>query len=293
MKVAYLVLAHNNPKLLKRTIQKLRTPDSDFFIHIDQKSDINQFADLYGEGVSFIPDRVKVYWGEFSQVEAILKLMRQATQAPVRYDYLMLISGADYPLKSGKYIEAFFEANRGKEFINRSKMPASGKPLSRINTLRYPSSKPVRKFLSQAVAKFGLQRDYTKYFREAFSGSTWWALSHEACAYMLRFIDENPRFVNFFENTFAPDESFFHTILGNSPGNAYIRRNLNFEDWNGGKHPAMIGKKHLELMAAQGQIIVDDCYGCGEVLMARKFADENLELLDRIDAMEFAEVRVA
>lgn len=288
MKVAYLILAHNNPKLLKRTIEKLSTQDSDFFIHIDKKSDINLFADLRRDGVFFIPDRVKVYWGEYSQVEAILRLLRHAFKSPAQYDYFMLISGADYPLKSGKYINDFFSANAGAEFINLVKMPSPGKPIERMTTRRYPSNKPLRRFIFRVLAKLGwATMDHTKVLGalDCYSGHTWWALSRKACDHLLWFVNTNPEVLSYFGKVFAPDESMIHTILGNAPHIApKIRRNLNLEFWSGGAHPATINEGHVKWIESQGKVYVDDVYGCGEVLMARKFSDDSMELLDRIDA---------
>jgi len=50
--------------------------------------------------------------------------------------------------------------------MNLVKMPAPGYPLSKINTLTYPSDMPVRRFAARALAKLGLaQRDYRKYLK--------------------------------------------------------------------------------------------------------------------------------
>jgi hypothetical protein len=287
--IAYLVFAYKNPQVLKRAIGTLSSGDSAFFIHIDQKTSIEQFSCIRGENVFFSEKRVPVYWSEFSGIEAILLLIRQALESSQRCDYFVLLSGSDYPLRSGKYIRAFLEANRGLEFISLVKMPAPGKPIYRINTLRFPSDKPVRRIAVRALAKLGLaQRDYKKYLAELepFSGSTWWALSRDACEYILRFMESNRHVERYFRNTFAPEESFFQTILGNSAFRSQIRRNLVYEDWSArGAHPAMIGNQHLALFEVQDKVCVDDMYGRGEVLFARKFFDGGLDLLQRVDDM--------
>ena len=81
------------------------------------------------------------------------------------------------------------------------KMPAPGKPISRINTLRPPSDKPLRRFAARALAKLGLaQRDYRKYLGglEPYSGHTWWALTRDACSYILEFVERNQPCGGFF-----------------------------------------------------------------------------------------------
>jgi hypothetical protein len=289
MKIAYLVLAHNNPELLKRTIGMLSCRDCAFFVHIDSKSSIGEFSRVGGGNVFFSEERIPVYWGEYSQVQAILLLVRQALVRCPHYDYFVLISGSDYPLKSSRYIHAFLEKNRGLEFTSIVKMPAPGKPISRINTLRIQSDKPLRRLAVRALAKVGLaQRDHRKYLGslEPYSGSTWWALTRDACRYILEFVEHNQHVEKYFRNTFAPDEMFFHTILGNSAFKARIRRNLLYEDWStGGASPAVISDRHVALFESQQKVCLSDAYGSGELLFARKFSDDSLNLLQRIDDM--------
>jgi len=294
MNVAYLVLAHNNPGVLERAIATLSLEECDFFIHIDRKSDLSQFSAIRGENVHFSENRLPLYWGEFSLVRATLLLLRSALASRRTPDYCVLMSGTDFPLRSGKYVQEFLAANQlaaneGSEFINVVKVPAPGKPLSRINTLRFPRSQPVRHLAGRAWAKLGLPgRDYRNYLGtlEPYSGSQWWALSREACEYILEFIERNPRFVRFFENVFAADEAFFHTILANSPFQSRIRRNLVYEDWSAeGAHPAMIGERHVAFFQRHSEVQVHDVYGEGEALFARKFSDANLGLVRQIEEM--------
>lgn len=289
MKIAYLFLVHKNPTLLKRAIGKLSSQRSAFFIHVDLKTDIREFSSVSGDNVSFSGQRVPVYWGEFSQVEATTLLIRQATKCPASFDYFVFMQGSDYPLRSSGYIERFLENNRGGEFINLVRMPAPGFPLSKINRLRYPSDRPVLRFATRALAKLGLaERDWRKYMGELqpYSGSAWWALSRNACEYILEFAENNPHVEKYFRNTFTSDEMFFHTILGNSPLRPQARRSLVYADWSLSRaHPAMLNREHIMFFEAQEKVWVEDEWGPGEMLFARKFSDDSLDLLDQIDDM--------
>jgi hypothetical protein len=295
-KIAYLVFAYKNPQLLKRAINTLSTEHCAFFVHIDQKTDIGQFSCIRGDNVFFTNKRVVVHWAEFSGVDAVLLLIRQALSRPERYDYLVLLSGSEYPLRSGRYIHAFLEENQGFEFISSLKMPAPGKPISRINTLHFESDKPVRRLAWRALAKVGLaERDYRRYLGdlEPYSGITWWTLSRTACEYVLRFAESNPHVEKFFRDTFAPEESFIHTILGNSPLRDRVRWNFLFEDWTPPSdprqvvrgHPQYLTKQHVALFEAPGKVWLDDLYGRREALFARKLSDDRLDLADRLDEM--------
>jgi len=289
MKIAYLFFAYRNPELMRRTIERLTSEDAAFFVHIDAKVDVRQFDLIRAFNVFFTETRIPVYWAEFSGVEAILLLIREALAQPQRYDYFVLMSGSEYPLHSREYIHRFFTANRGREFITMVKVPGPGKPLSRINTIVFPSTRPVLKFLFRALAKFGLgRRDYRRHARglEPYSGITWWALSREACEFISEFTDRDKRLAAFLRTTFAPEEVFVHTILGNSPFKARMRRGLLYEDWTGQiAHPAMISERHLAAFEGQEQITIQDLNGPGELLFARKFSDGTLHLADRVDDM--------
>lgn len=291
MKIAYLVFAYKNPRLLKREIGALSSEDCSFFIHIDKKSDIREFSEIKGENVFLSEQRLPVYWAEFSGVQAILLLIRQALRGPQDYDYFILLSGSEYPIRSAKYIHTFLGERYGLEFINIVKMPneAAGKPISRINTLRIQSDKPYRRFALRVMAKVGLaQRDYRKYLGglEPYAGNTWWALTREACQYISDFVTGNHQVEEYFQNVFAPEETFFHTILGNSPFRSRTRRNLVYEDWSAqGAHPAMINGQHVASFESTEKVHIDDVYGSGELLFARKFSDDFLNLLGPIDDM--------
>lgn len=164
-----------------------------------------------------------------------------------------------------------------------------GKPISRINTLRVPSERPVSRLMFRALAKFGLAtRDHSKHLGQLkpYSGNTWWALTREACQYLIEYEKTDTKVAQYFEETFAPEEMYFHTILGNSPFAARMRRNLVFEDWAGQKsHPLMINEGHIALFESQQEVCVQDLHGPGELLFARKFSDHSGVLLAKIEDM--------
>ncbi len=127
-------------------------------------------------------------------------------------------------------------------------------------------------------------RDHTKHLPNLipYGGSTWWALSRDAVAYILQFVQDRPRVVNFFKNTLIPDEAFFQTILGNSPFKPRITGNLTYTDWTaGGSSPSIISEKHLELFASPS-FSADDSFGPREVLFARKFPDDSERLVSTL-----------
>jgi hypothetical protein len=291
MKIAYLILAHNTPNHLQRLINALNSDSSNFFIHIDKKSNLDEYSNIRGKNIYFIQERISVFWGDFSQVEAILILMQTAHSNPNNFQRFVLLSGSDYPIKSTSYIEHFFDRNRDNEFMNLVSMPSekAGKPISRLTTynphfmqIKIPNI--VKKiFMKLNVLLYS--RDYKKHFQNLnpYAGSEWWALSREACQYILTFTKKETNIVNFFKNTICPDESFFHTILGNSDYKRNLIRNLTFTDWSaGGSSPENMTDKHFDLFKAS-HIVPKDAYGNGEILFARKFTDDSVELISKIE----------
>jgi hypothetical protein len=292
--IAYLISAHNNPAHLKRLIAALQAPNTRIFVHIDRKSDFAAFQHLVGPDVTFCADRVAVYWGEYSQIDATLVLLRSALHAPMKFDYFVFLSGTDYPVRSQGYIEDFFVRHAGQEFINIISMPSVElkKPLTRLTQYRVPTGstmwflrRVIRRVLITAHVMSGL-RDFRSTFQELkpYAGSQWWALSQSACMYIFQFIGQRPEVVKYFHNTWFPDEMFFQTILGNSAFSGRITHNVTFTDWSaGGAHPAPIDERHLALFAAPEPLRVHDAYGNGESLFARKFSDRQATLIDALD----------
>ena len=78
VKIAYLVLAHQDPIHLERLINAINYK-ARIFIHLDKKTKIDRYLHIAGiNSVSFIVEREKVYWGGISQVKAILNLIKAA-----------------------------------------------------------------------------------------------------------------------------------------------------------------------------------------------------------------------
>ena len=118
MKVAFLNLCHCDPDVVARVSKKLlKCPDFDMYIHVDKKSDISPFQDKMKDcsRVYFTKNRVSVYWGSYSAIEATLELMRTAINSGIHYDRFVLFQNLDYPIKSNEFILQFFEKNKDPE----------------------------------------------------------------------------------------------------------------------------------------------------------------------------------
>lgn len=124
-KIAYLIIAHNNFKQLLYLVTLLDNDYNDIFILVDKKANIEddvmekiKSATSYSN-VFFI-ERIKIYWGDYSLIEAELSLFKAAFNN-FSYSHYILISGVDLPLVSQDYIFNFLNNNPNKIFIGYGK----------------------------------------------------------------------------------------------------------------------------------------------------------------------------
>jgi len=295
MKIAYLILAHENPQHLQRLILALRTPWTRFYVHVDTKVPAGLFDGLRGEPQTvLIEDRVSACWGGYSLVQATLNLMTAAITDPEPADWYVLLSGADYPIRSNEEIRDYLQRSNA-EHIGCMPMPSPDgrKPLARLETVYFEQArgqyKPIRVLLSQTNRL--LERFYKRNYRKAlgdivpYAGSQWWALSRDAVQHILDFVARERDVVRFYKRALIPDEMFFQTILGNSRFRKRIRRGLTYADWSQGlkRNPLPLTHEHIDGFA-DPNFALDDVEGRGPCFFARKFTAGDGALLDRIDA---------
>lgn len=119
MRQAYLIMAHNNIEILKKCIELIDDYDNEIFIHIDKKSynisknSLDKVCRL--SKIHFI-ERLDIRWGDFSQVQCEINLLKEAYKG--NFDYYHLISGVDLPIKTQDEIKNFLDKNLGKEFVH-------------------------------------------------------------------------------------------------------------------------------------------------------------------------------
>jgi len=238
MKVAFLNLCHTDPQLVARAACRLTAdPDFQMLIHLDAKADAEPFAQaLKGlPRTEMIPERVKVYWGGFSAVQATVALLRAALAAPQRYSYLVLLQNLDYPIRSNAYIKQFFAERQGTEFIRACRIAGTRdfKELGNKYRLWYgrdgdfalpAASLPAKaaRYLRQAVMSLttlpwdGIIHEKGESFPLHY-GAAQWAVTRELAEYFVRFYDTHPHFNAKMAHVRFPDEEYFHTIAHNSP----------------------------------------------------------------------------
>jgi hypothetical protein len=235
-----------------------------------------------GTNMTFLPNRVKVSWANFSQVEATLRMMRAAKA--VNPDYYLLISGADYPIRSQQFLRD--KLSTGNQFINLVRGAVSHKSPTRVTRYHFSVERRNPRLLDKICLL--TEKVLAKVYKRKFPfgtpcyGSTWWALSGSCVDYILNELDQNPAWIKFYKHTLAPDEGMFQTIISQSPFAEKVVNNLTYTEWvEGDASPATISHNHVNLFKTQTTF--NSSYGDYSPFFARKFDDGSMDVIDRID----------
>lgn len=225
MKHAFLIMAHDNWKILARLIRKLDHIDNDIYLHIDAKAIIGdvsrELQDICRFSKIYYIERTNVVWGAYSQINCEMRLFDEASKR--KYDYYHLLSGIDFPIKSMKDIHCFFEKNSGFEFIHMCDKEFIEKNDDRHKYYRFLQEKIGRNcdmFLCQIervlvfVQKvLKVNRDYKFSDVIYLCGSNWCSITHEAVMFLL---NKEQQIKTMFKYTRCCDEFFVQTLLFNS-----------------------------------------------------------------------------
>lgn len=281
---AYLILVHNQPKLLQVLIDMIDDERNDIFIHVDVKADLRLFSDIHAESsrITYTKKRVKISWSEYSMVEAEYVLLETAKRtAP--YSYYHLLSGSDLPLKNQDYIHNLFDnVYRGEEFVGfcdgtnktyRTKYYWYFVRYMRSGTSSSTLFSRLREYGIRMQKRLGVSRNKQVSF---LWGPQWFSITDELCEYL---IAKRKTVRRLYRMTMNPDESFVQTIVSDSPfiEKVHDRRHdddnascMRLIDWN--KEPN-ISSPHTWTRQDWKEIIASD------MLFARKFSEKDMDFV--------------
>ncbi|MEO0948134.1 MAG: beta-1,6-N-acetylglucosaminyltransferase, partial [Cyanobacteria bacterium J06641_5] len=157
VKVAFLILAHCDPVHLERLVKAI-SHESSIFIHLDKKTHIDEYVHIADiASVNFIPERVKVYWGGVSMVKAILNLIKTALASEESFSHIVLLSGADYPIKHVSKFYDFLGNNPGTELMKLVSLSKSPEPREK-RLYNYWFLEPFQTFFDDSLFRRALQK---------------------------------------------------------------------------------------------------------------------------------------
>lgn len=277
MNIAHLILCHSHPQQLKRLAERLLHSNADLYIHVDKKTDITPFTSLLtGNNIHFIRNRVKVYWGDYSIVQATINGFEEILATGKPYDYIQLMSGQDYPLQRIEAFHAYLAKHPGKVFMHYESVEEQWQEaLPRIRQYYLSNLKiPKGTYLVEKAVNALLPKRRLPEGIVAMGRSQWFTASKESVAYIVEYIRREAWVSRFFKYSWAADEIIFQTVLYNSPFRQHmVNDNLLYLDWSaGGASPKVLTMADAPAILASGKFF------------ARKFnADTDCEILDFLD----------
>ena len=255
MRLAYIITAHKNPEQLARLVARLDAEGASFFVHIDKRTD----SQVYGRIVESLRQRPNVhfltkrfpcnYMTLFGAVQAAVQAIDEIFRQKISFDYLIYLSGQDYPIKTNAQIQMTLNEANGFSFLSYLPLPFEGmhptagrviQNMTRIECwhlhlfgryVRVPfrgGSLPTRVVNAFLPAKRRFPSGFKPY-----GGWAYWCLSRRHVQYVHDFVRSAPAFLRFFRYVKSADEIFLQTLLLNSPYRTeLINNDLRYVDWS-------------------------------------------------------------
>lgn len=145
--IAYLVICHKNANQIIRLIERVKTNNADVFLHIDPRMKSDEFLYLSDhfdsvKGIYILPERLQGKLDDRSLVDITMSCINSARNVEreegKHYQYFLLLSGQDYPIKPVRWIEDQLDKTYPNPFIDCTQISKSnwvGKKFNRNTAL--------------------------------------------------------------------------------------------------------------------------------------------------------------
>ncbi|MBD2771728.1 beta-1,6-N-acetylglucosaminyltransferase [Iningainema tapete] len=274
MKVCYFIQTHKNPQQIYRLVRTIKnsSPTAQILIGHDFTSsslDITPLQDL--SDVHLLKIQFRPLRGDFSLIQPYLNAINWLLEHNSDFDWLVYLSGQDYPTQSLAESEAFLAQTEYDGFIRYWDVFSEECPwdkekvleryfykywripgrytynlLLKIQKLWLIKLTPLKFYLTYGPL-VGLPSKSTP-FKEQFicyGGRQWHTLSRKCTDYIRQFIQTNPHIVSYYQKTVCSDESFIQTVLVNSKKFNLCNDDKRFieiaKTWGG--HPRILTKQ--------------------------------------------------
>jgi hypothetical protein len=297
VKLAFLVVSHVNPAQVLRLVRALREGEAaEVFVRHDQRHARLDEADVEAAGGRLLHDGLDVEWGDWSHLRMLLAALGQVAEH-LDPDWLMVISGQDYPLRPLSQVELRFAGAEHDAYLGAPwQLETRSLPLPPAEEffLRYayfhlpaPRLRWFPRRLRRAIyfrdrpRRLGLRRPRLPFGDDlgCWVSSDWPILSRLALQAVLRTAREDRRLMRHYRRTVSPAESFFATVLMSDPSlriSGDDRRFVRFQ--RGAPSPDVLTSADLDELKASG------------AHFARKFdARVDETVLDRLDELRRSE----
>ncbi len=221
-KIAYLLLCHGNAERVLEQARILTSKDDYVVIHADASASPAFHAalrtGLKDNDAARLAQPIKCGWGEWSLVDATLRMIKEAYDSFADATHFFLISGDCLPTKPAHYIHAQLDADNQDHIEHADFLEGNwiktGMHEDRLIYRHWFNERSQRKLFYGSLAiqrKLGLKRKTPDGMRIRI-GSQWWVLRRDTIEKILSFLKKRPEVTRFFRTTWIPDETFFQTL---------------------------------------------------------------------------------
>ena len=270
-RIVYLILSHQFPELVHRLARVLVDESANAYVVIHHDHDKSVLPALHSSQVHVLPEHVPTARGDMSFVHAILRGL-EWIRDNLDYDWVVHVSGQDYPLVPLRQIDAALGSGRHDAYVRWSRAPEWEAQARERYCRRWYSWKiPFRR-----RKRITLSRPYNVVFTDRFrvyKSSQWWNLSRPVIDYLFEFLARTPAYWEQYARSFIPVESFLQTVVLNGPFEI-APWHMRYVVWAKptDRHPQVLTMRDLPAMLTSGN------------WFARKFNPTVCaEVLDRLD----------
>jgi hypothetical protein len=254
--VAYLVLTHGLPYQTIDFLWSVWREEDTYFIHLDGKSPAQSHAAIGAIAAAFpnihvVPPTICT-WGGFSLVEAAMRCLQTALATNESWSHAVLVSGNHVPLRRASDFAEMLEP--GRSYLTLHDIDLASARLEPPNWF----SGIARRFIYKHYEVPGLG-DIRGGFRKApanvtfFWGSQWWILSRPAVEFVCQ--SRQSPLANYLQYVAIPDESYFQTVLANSPLKDRLTHiQIIWQQWGSDGRPRFLSDGDLRAAMASKQL---------------------------------------
>lgn len=312
VKILYIIQTFKAPEQIQRLVQVIKrsSPSSEIIISHDYTVSRLDAEPLQSLGAQVLTLDGKGGRGDFSMLQGYLDAIEWAYEHQIQFDWVINLSGQDYPTQPLPVIEQFLELTQydgfldyfaalsddkenpwgGREGRNRylyqywrsglviSKQTIQGRVLGRLEREIERVQPFLRVFSIYDCLMVGTNAQAPIFNQKflCYGGSYYHALSSKCVRYLYDFSQENPKIVEYYRRTVCPNESFIQTILINSGLFNFCndcKRYLDFDGADDSSRPRTLNVKDYPILIQN------------DIHFARKFESaQDSDILDLLDA---------
>nr|XP_055050166.1 xylosyltransferase 1 isoform X1 [Misgurnus anguillicaudatus] len=231
VRIAFMLVVHGrSSRQVQRLFKAIYHTSHFYYIHVDQRSNylhrqMVALADQY-PNVRVTSWRMSTIWGGASLLTMYLQSMKDLlAMRDWPWDFFINLSAADYPIRTNDQLVAFLSKYRDMNFIK-----SHGRDNARfirkqgLDRLFFECDTHMWRLGDRKIPE-GISVD---------GGSDWFLLNRMFVEYVINSQDDLvTNMKRFYAYTLLPAESFFHTVLENSPHcESMVDNNLRITNWN-------------------------------------------------------------